>query len=155
MCRPLAFNSPRAGVQSLLRDSHGCIYGYRGLHPRIKSCHHDVVLLFVVTFPWVTCTLRTPPTAGVQRPDGAIRGLHPWIESCHHDVVLYVFYCLTVGYVRVAHSTHGWGTAPRWSYSWVAPTINFHGLCARLWRSIHPRLGYGHRYTIHVGCTHN
>ena len=68
---------------------------------------------------------------------------------------------VSVGHVRVAHSTHGWCTAPRWGYSWFAPTINFHGLCARLWRSIHPRLGYSHRYVIRmvvftgtVGCTH-
>ena len=43
---------------------------FRGL----RSCHHYVVLLVVVAFPWVAFT--------------RMRSLHPRLCSCHHYVVL-------------------------------------------------------------------
>ncbi len=44
------------------------------------------------------------------------------------------------------------GPATATRFDWLL--LRYRGLRARLWRSLHPRLGYRHRYAIHVGCTH-
>ena len=55
---------------------HALRADYRGLHPRAWSCHRYAVQMLISYFPWVTCALRTSPTAGVLSP---LRGfVAPW-----------------------------------------------------------------------------
>ena len=75
-CTPLASTSPTAGILPSLRDS--C-----GLHPQLGSCHRYAVLMFISYFPWVTCALRTAPTAKFHSPlRGCCRALTGAIFCC-------------------------------------------------------------------------
>ncbi len=55
----------------------------RGLHPRLESCHHDAVLIYISCQPWVACTplAFTPPTAGIPPSLRDSCGLHPRLRS--------------------------------------------------------------------------
>ena len=137
---------PRTGPATATRF-HIYIPPYRGLrarrwrplHPRLGYRHRYAIQ--TVLPPLHGSIFIFPPYRGLHA-----RRCYPWVTCTP-----LAFTPPMAGVPPSLRDSKGPTTATRFDIIF----LHYRGLHARLWRSLHPGLGYRHRYAIHVGCTHD